>query len=1440
MNFRQSVLTCVSVFLAITAFTEISAQTFVPIRINLGQYPSVKAKIYALDATGKPQEIAPSDVTVSENGTAVTATTQCDPSSSGRNLSLLVAMDITASNSVGSPSGLDLMKNAARGVSQLLTSTSDEIGLLTIDAQANLVYALSTDKANYTAAVDAVKLSGGLNLTNGFMNQPMGGLIHLQNARNNRALVLITDGAPSFDILTTLGTARTFGIRVYIICISSRATDQIKRLADSSGGAWAENVTTTADAVAWAQGFVADAKEFPSCKVSWTASTSCVTERNVGFKIGAVTRTLTYELPANALGVLEASTLGVDFGQPSVGNTVSRSIVLKALNEDVIITSFTISNPLFSLVNPPALPLTVRKDQIASLTLQFTASNSDGHIGLLTFASATCDLPEITMRGGTPLRGDVLRLKKPNGGENFLAGTDTTIVWENTLPQEIVRLEISFDGGLAWQPLAESVNGLSYNWRPGTQVSDKVQVRVSRTIIDPDNIVVLKGHDQPVYSAIFTADGQHVITGGHDGTVRLWNAFNGIQERLVGTHGNWVWALDIMPNTRYVASASYDGSVRVWDYTTSERIATIPMEGEVYTVAFTPDGRHLLAGTARGITQVSTSTWSVETVKIVDQGPVYDIDISQSGNLMAVAEGTNAVVRDVSTLEVVTTCDKAGRSGKIYAVALSPNASRLVAGGTDFVIAMYDAVTGAQTNVTQTASGAILALEYAPSGTTFLSGGGDGTVKIYDATNLVLQSSLGGHTGLVYDAKFSPNGKRVVSASTDFTARIWTLDGIGTTQDASDNTFRITGPGSSASTIDLGDVAVGAGADKKATAVSPVGTAPLTIISASFVRGDVSDFNLLTTALPKTITIANPLQLDVSFVPKQLGPRSADIDVVTGTGIVRVRVTGNGINPTLISPTVINYGRRLANQAVVDTMIILRMPSGATGNVNVNTTTLTGSQSNQFSIQSGGGSFTLSPGQSRQVLVRFEPIDFGRFAAELVCDVQNGTPIRVRLYGEGTGDGRISTTQTILFPTDPCTSSAPPQKIDVQNFGNTQLQIFVAGVEGLNASEFTVTPPSPYPIKLDKDEKVTFTVTFNPSANGVKNASVVISSSAINAVNGRSVIPISARRDSVGFELTRPVVNFANINEGQESIERLQLLNTGTVALRWAGTSVTVGRFRIENFAPEVTQPGTRSEMTIRFLGGTAGTIYNESYTFIDSVCGTRQTLRMVATVKSYIGATLRIDRVRAATGQEVAVPVYITNKVNFDRTNVTQLETRLLVNGTILTPTSGTPMGTFRSDGMREIPITFPIPLTDSLAATLRFRTSWGNDTSSVIHIDTLILTDTLEIKRIDGDVSISDICREGGARLIDLTPVGAGVRVAPLPASSTTTAVINIVEAGRTTVELVDINGRVILVVADRVMQGGSWFVPLDLTIVPNGSYYLVMTTPSQRIVERIEVVR
>lgn len=1415
------------------------AQTVVPLRINADNAPTISARVITLDAVGQPQALADGAVAVTENGVAVAPSVTCNPSTQGRNLSLLVAIDASASTASGSPSAMDLMKNAARSVSTLLASTGDELGLMTIDAQANLLYGLSSDKSLYGTVVDNVRSSSGIQLTNGLLAQPMGGLVHLQNARNARALLLLTDGAPSFDVLTALGTARTFGIRVYVVGMRSALTADLRRLADSSGGAWTENVTSNADAIAFARAFVADAKGLPGCTVSWQSNERCAAPRDVRITVGTVTRALTYTAPDASVPRLLSSTLGVDFGQPSGGSKVSRTVTLSTQDHPITITSGTFSSTAFSVVSGPSLPLTLQPGGEATFVLEYSAASTDGAYGTWSLTSTSCEPMVISLRGGSPLRGDVLTLLTPNGGETSLAGRTIPITWKNVLPQDPVRIEFSTNSGASWRPIAEAATGLRYDWVTGPEVTTQARIRVSRTMINDQNITVLRGHVRPVYASVFTSDNQHVITGGHDGTVRLWNASTGVQERIVGVHLNWVWGLAMMPGTTNVASASFDGSVRVWDYTTGNRIATLPLESQGYSIAFSPDGTKLYVGTARTLTVYSTATWTSLFTKVVDAGPVHALSLSANGARLAVAEGTQTTVRDAANLEVTATCASLGRTGKIYAVAISPDGQRVASGGTDFILSTFSADDGSFIASAESVIGSILALQYSADGSALVSAGGDGTAKIYNPSTMALQSSLAGHQGIIYGARLSSDGRRLVTASTDQTARVWQLEGIGTVLDISNTNFQVLGGTASAATIDMGSVALGSGSDKTATAVTSQGANPLVILGASITGGDARDFELCTAELPDSITASAPLALTVSFVPTQLGPRSADLTVITGTGSVTVRLTGNGSTPLLDGPTVVDFGRRIANQTIVDTNITIRVPTGVAGSVSVNTTTLVGPQSSQFRIINGGGAFTLQPGQSRTITIRFEPTEFGRYACELQCQPTSGQPLRVRLYGEGSGDGRIQVTPSILFSTNPCNTTIPSQTIQVNNYGQASMQIFTVGVEGVNASEFSVTS-DPLPIRVEPGEKTTLTVSFTPRSNGVKDARVVVSSSAINAPNGRSVTQVSARRDSVGFELSRTLVDFANIREGQEVIERLLILNTGSVAIRWPRQSITIGRFRIESITPEVTQPGERSNLTVRFLGGTAGTIYQESYTFTDSICGTTEQLSLRASVKSYIGATLRVGSVQARIGQQVGVPVYVSNKVNFDRTSVTSIGAILRTNGTILTPTGTTPQGTFEPDGTRLIPVTIPIPQSDSLATTLQFTTSWGNDTVGIISIDSLILADTLEITPVAGRVSLSDICYQGGARLFRNTDLAAGVQIAPMPVRSATTIYVTTIEPGSTRVELLDVTGRIIHTLVDRNLPPGTWFVPLDVSVIPNGSYYVVLSTPSQRIVERMEVVR
>ena len=72
-----------------------------------------------------------------------------------------------------------------------------------------------------------------------------------------------------------------------------------------------------------------------------------------------------------------------------------------------------------------------------------------------------------------------------------------------------------------------------------------------------------------------TADGTRAVSGGYDGTVRVWDLATGQQQaELTGHHGPAMAVAVTADGTRAV-SGGYDGTVRVWDLATGQQQAEL-------------------------------------------------------------------------------------------------------------------------------------------------------------------------------------------------------------------------------------------------------------------------------------------------------------------------------------------------------------------------------------------------------------------------------------------------------------------------------------------------------------------------------------------------------------------------------------------------------------------------------------------------------------------------------------------------------------------------------------------------------------------------------------------------------------------------------------------------------------------------------------------------
>src|SRR5262245_1719455 len=115
-------------------------------------------------------------------------------------------------------------------------------------------------------------------------------------------------------------------------------------------------------------------------------------------------------------------------------------------------------------------------------------------------------------------------------------------------------------------------------------------------------IVPQLSHSGQAEAGAFTRDGRHVLTGGQDGTLKLWDLATTRLVRTFTGHKGDVTAVALSPDGSRAVSGSKDKTVRLWDVATGGLIRTIyahlDTAGEVTSVAFSPNGKRVSSGSS--------------------------------------------------------------------------------------------------------------------------------------------------------------------------------------------------------------------------------------------------------------------------------------------------------------------------------------------------------------------------------------------------------------------------------------------------------------------------------------------------------------------------------------------------------------------------------------------------------------------------------------------------------------------------------------------------------------------------------------------------------------------------------------------------------------------------------------------------------------------------
>ena len=103
-------------------------------------------------------------------------------------------------------------------------------------------------------------------------------------------------------------------------------------------------------------------------------------------------------------------------------------------------------------------------------------------------------------------------------------------------------------------------------------------------------LVLQNGHSLGVTAIAFAPDGDRMVTGGGDSTIRLWLAGDRTLLRAFSPHLVGVTALSLSPGGRFLASGDGSGRVRLWDFRDGTEVVTgPPLETGVEVAAFLID-----------------------------------------------------------------------------------------------------------------------------------------------------------------------------------------------------------------------------------------------------------------------------------------------------------------------------------------------------------------------------------------------------------------------------------------------------------------------------------------------------------------------------------------------------------------------------------------------------------------------------------------------------------------------------------------------------------------------------------------------------------------------------------------------------------------------------------------------------------------------------------